>query len=250
MTLTYTLLDVRRMVRNPGILIFAVAMPAAFYAMFGALQSYSDIAVFHGNVSAMIMTSIAAYGAVIAASSLGADAALEQDRGWGRQLAITPMTPARYLLTKVVAIQLVALMPVAAVFALAAVLGARIDGIGWLWAFLLCWLCCVPFTIFGLGMAQLIRTETAGAITSFCVIGFAFLGNMLVPLSGTMLTLSPYTPLFGINQLARYPVMGNWEVTGGEPVEFNIWVVVVNLGAWTALFTLGALLASRRGQER
>lgn len=250
MTLTYSLLDLRRMVRNPGILIFAVLMPAAFYVMFGALQDYSGVAVFHGNVSAVIMTSMAAYGAVIAASSLGADAALEQDRGWGRQLAITPMTPARYLLSKGLSIQLVTLLPVAAVFALSVILGARIEGIGWLWAFLLCWGCTMPFTVFGLGMAQLIRTETAGAITSFCVIGFAFLGNMLVPLSGFMLELSRFTPLYGVNQLARYPVMGNWEMTGGEPAQFSVWTAVANLAAWAAVFIAGALLASRRGQER
>ena len=95
--ITYALLDIRRLLRNTGGTIFTVLMPAGFYLIFGATQSYTDAAVAHGNVKATIMVSMAVYGAVLAVTTWGSHAALEQQRGWGRQLALTPMTPLKYV---------------------------------------------------------------------------------------------------------------------------------------------------------
>ena len=50
--ITYALLDIRRLLRNTGGTIFTVLMPAGFYLIFGATQSYTDAAVAHGNVKA------------------------------------------------------------------------------------------------------------------------------------------------------------------------------------------------------
>ena len=60
-----------------------------------------------------------------------------------------------YLVTKIVSIQVVAAVPVALVLLVGALSGARIDGIGWLWTFLLAWVCCVPYTIFGLSLIHI-----------------------------------------------------------------------------------------------
>lgn len=43
--ITYALLDIRRLLRNTGGTIFTVLMPAGFYLIFGATQSYTDAAV-------------------------------------------------------------------------------------------------------------------------------------------------------------------------------------------------------------
>ena len=91
--ITYALLDIRRLLRNTGGTIFTVLMSAGFYLIFGATQSYTDAAVAHGNVKATIMVSMAVYGAVMVVTTWGSHAALEQQRGWGRQRALTPMTP-------------------------------------------------------------------------------------------------------------------------------------------------------------
>ena len=76
--ITYALLDIRRLLRNTGGTIFTVLMPAGFYLIFGATQSYTDAAVAHGNVKATIMVSMAVYGAVLAVTTWGSHAALEQ----------------------------------------------------------------------------------------------------------------------------------------------------------------------------
>ena len=113
--ITYAFLDIRRLLRNTGGTIFTVLMPAGFYLIFGATQLYTDAAVAHGNVKATIMVSMAVYGAVMAVTTWGSHAALEQQRGWGRQLALTPMTPLKYVFSKVLAIETVALVPLAVV---------------------------------------------------------------------------------------------------------------------------------------
>ncbi|MDU6252562.1 MAG: permease, partial [Cutibacterium avidum] len=84
MNITYSLLDIRRMVRTPSIIIFAFVMPVAMYVLFGAIQDYGTISVAHGNVNAAVMASMALYGTATAASGLGSSSALEQQAGWGR----------------------------------------------------------------------------------------------------------------------------------------------------------------------
>ncbi|WCC80312.1 ABC transporter permease [Cutibacterium equinum] len=250
MNATYALLDIRRMVRTPAIVIFAFVMPVAMYVLFGAIQNYGNLPVPHGNVKATVMASLALYGAATAASGLGASSALEQDAGWGRQLATTPMTQGKYLLTKVVAIQIVAAVPVALVLLVGALSGARIDGIGWLWTFLLAWVCCIPYTVFGLAIAMFIRNENAATLVSFFVLAFAFLGNVFMPLGGFMLKLSRFTPLWGVNLLPRWPIMGGYEMTIHEPVEVNLSYAIMSAVVWAGVFAVLAWLASRRHQDR
>ena len=249
MNITYSLLDIRRMVRTPSIIIFAFVMPVAMYVLFGAIQDYGTILVAHGNVNAAVMASMALYGTATAASGLGSSSALEQQAGWGRQLATTPMTQWNYLVTKIVSIQVVAAVPVALVLLVGALSGARIDGIGWLWTFLLAWVCCVPYTIFGLGMAILIRNENAASLVSFFVLAFAFLGNVFMPLGGFMLKLSRFTPLWGVNLLPRWPIMGGYEMTAQGPVEVDLFRAIISAVAWAVVFVVLPGLVSRRHRD-
>ena len=226
MNITYSLLDIRRMVRTPSIIIFAFVMPVAMYVLFGAIQDYGTILVAHGNVNAAVMASMALYGTATAASGLGSSSALEQQAGWGRQLATTPMTQWNYLVTKIVSIQGVAAVPVA-----------------------LAWVCCVPYTIFGLGMAILIRNENAASLVSFFVLAFAFLGNVFMPLGGFMLKLSRFTPLWGVNLLPRWPIMGGYEMTTQGPVEVDLFRAIISAVAWAVVFVVLAWLVSRRHRD-
>ena len=226
--ITYALLDIRRLLRNTGGTIFTVLMPAGFYLIFGATQSYTDAAVAHGNVKATIMVSMAVYGAVMAVTTWGSHAALEQQRGWGRQLALTPMTPLKY----------------------GAITNARVDGLRWLWSFLLCWVCSMPFTLFGLAVALLVRGEAATGITSFCTVALAFLGNMFIPLNGFMLKLSRFTPMYGPGQLTRMPLIGQQMVTMRGVIDEPVWRPVVSIIAWTIIMGIVAVLAGRRRQNR
>ena len=248
--ISYALLDTRRLLRNTGGIIFTILMPAGFYLIFGATQPNLDTAVAHGNVKATIMVSMAVYGAIMAVTMWGSQAALEQQRGWGRQLALTPMTPLKYVFSKVLTIETVALVPLAIVFVTGAATNARADGLRWLWTFLLCCVCSMPFTLFGLAVALLVRGETATGITSFCIVALSFLGNMFIPLSGFILKVSRFTPMYGPGQLTRMPLIGKQMVTMDGVINEPVWRPVVSIIAWTIIMGIVAVLVGRRRQNR
>src|SRR6218665_512195 len=93
--------EAMRQLRNPYTLAFTLAMPVAMYLLFGAGMGYGSLSAGHGNVSFYVMTSMAAYGTAVAMSSLTSLAATESKQGWGRQLAMSPLTTTGYALTKV-----------------------------------------------------------------------------------------------------------------------------------------------------
>ncbi|MBF0582111.1 MULTISPECIES: hypothetical protein [Corynebacterium] len=51
----------------------------------------------HGNVTAYAMVGMAVYGGITAAVSTVGTTVVEQTTGWGRQLALTPMTGSQLL---------------------------------------------------------------------------------------------------------------------------------------------------------
>ena len=108
----------------------------------------------------------------------------------------------------------------------------------------------MPFTLFGLAVALLVRGEAATGITSFCTVAVAFLGNMFIPLNGFMLKLSRFTPMYGLGQLTRTPLIGQQMVTMRGVIDEPVWCPVVSIIAWTIIMGIVAVLAGRRRQNR
>src|SRR4051794_36183674 len=75
-------IELRRMFRNRRTIIFTPVMPVLLYLIIGANDSYGGEKAGSGNVSAHILISMAAYGAVLAATSGGAMVANERALGW------------------------------------------------------------------------------------------------------------------------------------------------------------------------
>ena len=108
-------IELRRMVRNRRTIIFTLVMPVLLYLIIGANDTYGDDRAGSGNVSAYILISMAAYGAVLAATSGGAMVATERALGWSRQLRLTPLSPIAYIATKAVVALAFGALSVAAV---------------------------------------------------------------------------------------------------------------------------------------
>ena len=79
-----------------------------------------------------------------------------------------------------------------------------------------------------------------------------FLGNIFFPLSGTLLTIAKFTPLYGLFSLARYPVSGGdiLDGTTGELVFEPLWVPLANVAGWLVLLAAVAILLVRRSRMR
>ncbi|MDR7253349.1 ABC-2 type transport system permease protein [Nocardioides sp. BE266] len=242
--LTYARLDLRRQLRDRFGMFFIVGLPTFMFLVFGL---GSDEQVGSGNVAMYVMISMASYGAVTATTGVAGSAATEQVMGWGRQLGLTPMRPLAFVAAKAGIAMVVALMPVALIFAIGAATGARGDASDWVLAAVLVWLGSALFAIYGLAVSLAFRGPNATGIASGMIVIMAFLGNVFTPMSGLLLDIGRLTPLYGYAALARFPLTeGHLPMGGRDP----LWLPVANVLAWTVIFSLLALWGVRRSRAR
>lgn len=237
-----------RQLRNPYTLAFTLGMPVAMYLLFGASMGYGTLRAGHGNVSFYIMTSMAAYGTAVAMSSLTSLAATEATQGWGRQLAMTPLSTAGYVLTKLLNAVSFAALAVLLVFVAGMVTGAEVDEM-WRWvatAALIVGLG-LAYGLYGLGVGLFFGGEAAAALASISLTFFAFFGNVFMPLDGVMLDIAHFTPLYGFVALCRWPATEG-QLTTGQTDE--LWMLVLNFAVWVVLFALLAWAGVRRARTR
>lgn len=249
--MTYYLMEVRRVVRDPVTLFFSAILPGFFYLLFG-IAEWGSYDIGRGNVAFYTMVGLACYGAVTATTVVGGGAALERMQGWGRQLGLTPLTDATFVTTKTLVALTIAIIPVGTTYLLG--LFTIASAPGWVWA------ACAAislagatmFALYGLCFGLAFRSEAALSAASGSLVVLGFLGNVFMPLSGVMLTIATFTPLYGLVGLARYPL------TGGEGIDMNTGVtlaqpigpMLINVVAWTAIFAVIALMLVRRSRAR
>jgi ABC-2 type transport system permease protein len=147
-------LEVRRLLRNRRTMILALALPVLFFWGFGLNNSYVHETAGHGNVSAAEMISIALYGAVAATAACGAMVSIEQAAGWSRQLRVTPLSPAAYVVIKMLTSLVLAAGAVAAVTN-----KASMPADLWVITGLCVWVGSLLFAAFGLFARYLLPSE-------------------------------------------------------------------------------------------
>jgi len=122
-TLTVLRLEVRRLLRNRRTILFTMVLPVVFFLLFGLNSAYAKERDGRGNVSAFIMISMALYGAILATTSGGAMVSIERAAGWSRQLRLTPLSPAAYIVIKILTALVLGLGSVVAVYAVGILVG-------------------------------------------------------------------------------------------------------------------------------
>jgi ABC-2 type transport system permease protein len=231
--LTVLAIELRRMLRNRRTVIITLLLPALLYLMIGTNSSYSDQSDGSGNVSAYILISMAAYGAVLASTSGGAMVATERALGWSRQLRLTPLAPVAYILVKSSVALALGALSVAAVNIVGALNAkASMPTHVWVTAAIIAWAGSIVFGAFGLFMGYLLPGENVMQVIGPLLAGLAALGGLWFPIDSgsTMGHISALTPIYGLAQLARWPLYG------GAP--HAAWVT--NLVVWLAIFVGGA----------
>jgi ABC-2 type transport system permease protein len=230
---TMLLIELKRVLRNRRAMIFTLVLPAALYLIVGTNDQYSSDRAGSGNVSAYILISMAAYGAVLATTSGGAMVAVERALGWSRQLRLTPLSPVAYVAAKAVVALALGAGAVAAVTLVGALNGKAVMPTHvWISAALIAWLGSVVFGAFGLFMGYLLPSENVMQVLGPVLAALAAVGGLWFPISAhsVMGHISACTPIYGLANLARWPLYG------GAP--HVVWIV--NLLAWLALFVGGA----------
>ena len=226
-------IELRRILRNRRAVIFTLIMPVILYLIIGTNAGYSTEREGSGNVSAYILISMAAYGAVLAATSGGAMVATERALGWSRQLRLTPLSPVAYIAVKALVALALGLGSVLAVNLVGVLNGkAEMPTHVWIAAAAIAWVGSIVVGAFGLFMGYLLPSENVMQVLGPVLAGLAALGGLWFPIDpGTVLGhISACTPIYGLAYLARWPLYG------GAP--HLVWIV--NLVGWLAVFVAGA----------
>jgi ABC-2 type transport system permease protein len=239
--LTFLYLEIRRLLRNRRTVILTLVLPIVFFFVF---RNNKRVAQLGGaELAAMTMIGIAVYGAMMAATSGGALVSVERALGWSRQLRLTPLRPAAYIVIKMMTAMLLGLVSVAVVFVAGAIDGVSMPVQTWLLSGILAWVAALVFAAFGLFMGYLLPSENVMQIIGPILAVFAFFGGLFVPVSilpSAVGDVAPYMPPYGVAEIARYPLVGG-------SFDFT-WVLSVV--AWTAAFAIGAMLLFRRDTRR
>ncbi|MEZ0074786.1 ABC transporter permease [Planotetraspora sp. GP83] len=231
----YIRLDVISMVRSGYFIVFSVLFSAGFYVMFTKLFTVAGWTSVPG-FAVTYMVALAVSGAFYAALT-GGGIRLGEERGsgWARQLTLTPLSPRRYVLGKLVAAWLLALPALVAIFILGVALNQVAMPLG-NWALLVAatWGGSLCFAVFGVAVGLLV----AGEATQFACLGvffpLAILGGLWFPTSAFPETLRRITDYLPTSALYR---LGVTAVHGSGSVATPILV----LACWTALAGMVAL---------
>ena len=251
MNLTYYRLELRRLRRDPVTLFFTAALPAFMFIIFGASPDYGDEPVRDGNVAMMVMIAMAGYGAVTATTGIGGGAAVERMQGWSRQLGLTPLTDTGYVRVKAAASLTIAAVPIALVYTIGALTGAKAPLSVWIISALVLLAGASTFALYGLSFGLAFRSEAAVSAAGGSLVILSFLGNIFIPLSGWQLTVGKFTPLYGYVSLARRALTGGNAVDAdGNLIPVPLWQPLTNVILWTTVFAVIAILLVRRGRAR
>jgi ABC-2 type transport system permease protein len=233
-------LEITRVLRNRRTLFFILVFPNVFYFIFGlsnkAVRSGGEIAV------AYVMISMAVYGAMVGTTSGGASVALERSVGWSRQLRLTPLHPMAYVAIKVLTSMTLGLIAILSTFTVGALTGVHMPASVWVLSALSGWLCSFVFATFGLFVGFLFPAENVMQFVGPLLAIMAMFGGLFIPLSQlpkALQTFARFTPVYGVGQLARAPLVG-----GGT--AWAIGSVIL----WTVLFSIGAMMLFRRDTSR
>lgn len=247
MNATFAGLELRRVARDYVSMFFIAVLPGFFFLIFGVGQEFSDDRAGNGNVAMYTMISMAAYGAVTATTGIGGMAAVERMQGWGRQLGLTPLADSSYVAMKAGVALVIAMVPVALIYLLGMLTSVEGSATAWAVSAVLVLLGAGVFAVYGLAVGLAFRSEAAVSAASGLLVIMAFLGNIFIPLTGTLLAIAKFTPLYGYVALARYPLTEGYQVNGSHE---SLWIAVTNVAVWAAIFGLVATALVRRGRER
>jgi ABC-2 type transport system permease protein len=229
--LTILRIELKRMLRNRRTVIFTLIFPAALFLSFGSTEDWND-GVGHGNVAAYVMVSMALYGAALTAAAAGTQVALERAMGWSRQLRLTPLNPAVYIVIKAMLALVLGALAIAVVNLVGYLQGKPDMASGvWIECALLTLACTSVFAALGLFVGYLVPGENAMQILGPGLALLSFLGNVFIPIDeGTWIyTIAQWTPMYGVAEISRYPLTGDLS-----------WIACVNAALWLAVFVGGA----------
>jgi len=229
--LTETRYELTRMMRNPGIAIPVLLLPCALYALFAlliageAINKDANLGVFlFAAFSIMSVTMPAMFG-------IGVTLALERDMGLLRLKRAQPAPPAAWVVAKIVAGLVLAVLAYAPIVTLAVVTGklalAPVQVVALSAALMVG---TIPFTAMGLMIGALCSGSAAPGFANLIYLPGCYLSGMFFPLPKSMYWQAPIWPQFHVEQFAMH-------MAGVTKMQFEpLTVALATMLGYTVLF--------------
>jgi ABC-2 type transport system permease protein len=217
MSLTYLRMEITRVIRNRRVLIFSILLPSILLLVIG-YQVKNDPA---NDVKAVayIMISMGIFGALSSATGTAGTIAVERGVGWNRQLRLTPLSPVKYVTSKVVLSLLIVLPALIVVYVIGAVaLGVHLSATVWLEIFLGSWLSALPFAALGLIIGYAAKPDSIQQVSALIFFMLALFGGLWLPIDNMphiMRTIATYTPAYWASDVAHAPLVEGHFATKG-----------------------------------
>ncbi len=243
-------IELRRVLRNRRTMIFTLVFPVVMFLFISTQIEAAGEHTATTVVGPYIMISMAIYGAIMATTSAGASVSIERASGWSRQLRLTPLNPAAYILIKVLSALLLGALATVMTFLVGWVTHkAQMPTQVWVQSALVVVVGSLVFAAFGLFMGYLLPSENAmqflGPILAILSIFGGIFSAPIDPAS-TFGRIASLSPIYGLSQIAHWPLTA---ALPGATDEFLVsWVV--NMVAWGLLFAGGAVWRFRKDTAR
>ncbi|WP_156324794.1 ABC transporter permease [Corynebacterium lactis] len=199
------------------------------------------------------MIGMALYGGVTAAVSSAGQTIMEHSTGWGRQLALTPMSTLRIVSAQATLVIISSALPITAVYIVGFLTGSEMEPWAWIASYLICIVACLPFGFYGYALALAIPKPSTLSLASGSVVILGFIGNLFMPLDGILLQIGRFTPLYGAAGLSRRPITEGLSPTNamasGSATE-PLWIPLLNVLAWTIILVALSIKLNRRDKSR
>jgi ABC-2 type transport system permease protein len=238
--LAYLKFELRRMYREPRLLVFTIAMPVIlFLALSPGIVKSAKNPQEAKDVLAYLMVAWAAYGALIGTFSSGVGVSVERTSGWLRQLRITPLPPPVVVVVKGIACSLVAVPAAVVISVIGIAKGVDITAGNIALLVLVMWLGSVPFALVGLAVGFVLPPNLAQPASFLVSFTLAFAGGIFIPVDnmpGTMQSVVRWTPSYRFNQ-------NGFDVLQHHTQSGQGWAIIAG---WAVVFAALAALAYRR----
>lgn len=199
--------EMRGIYREPAALFFSVLMPVLFFALFASLFGGEQVDAVGRPVGTTMLATFGAYG-IIGTSLLTPAIGLAEarERGWLRQVRVSPVPVPVTLAAKVIAVFPYCLGILTVMTGTAAALGVlQISVVEWLLLVAALLVGSLPFALIGLAVGAHASGNATTAILNALIIPMAIAGGLWFPLEQLpdwMTQLAQWLPTYHLSRLA------------------------------------------------
>lgn len=231
--------EISRLRRNRRYLIMSVALPVVLYLLIGTKVKNSP--VYGVNFAAYYMVAMATFGS-FSGALMNNSVRISQERkeGWIRQLRLTPLPSAAYVVAKLIAAMAVTIPSVVIVMLLGRFTGnVHMSVASWVTISVIIVLGSLLFAALAVAIGYRFQPDQVQPIATILYFVFIVLGGVFFPLSGTIQKIGQYTPAYEAVKIST-------DVISGASVSMGL---VAGMVIWLAAFVGLAAVSVRSMQE-